>query len=249
MNFIKSKIRDFRLFIKNKRENPLLYKYPLVVSYPRSGAHWISSVSEMYFNRPRLRKGSPSFLPDKKKRRDWMWIHDHDADLKIIRNLHKKKPLANKILFLYRNPVDVIYSHLNAISKNYNTYGYLFGKKFKNRDYAFSEEAVMDELSRWITYHREYFKEREGIQITYISYEAFKNPKTRNSEFKKICDFFEKPFSKERFEKIFEKYGNLDLDEHKKTNKELYSAEKKRFIKEWGKIILEATKEIRKKFK
>jgi hypothetical protein len=87
--------------------DPRMESLPLLISYPRSGSHWINSVLELYFNKPRLRAGPCTFLPDRNKRSDYMWFHDHDinSDLKVN---HKN------ILYLYRNPKDVIYSLLMA---------------------------------------------------------------------------------------------------------------------------------------
>lgn len=72
---------------------------PLFISFPRCGSHWLNCVMELYFNRPRLREGRTTFLPP--TRQDWMWFHDHDLEL----NLNRKN-----VLYLYRNPVDVLFS-------------------------------------------------------------------------------------------------------------------------------------------
>jgi hypothetical protein len=68
-------------------------------------------VLELYFNRPRLRAGPVTFLANRDQRTDYMWFHDHDilSDLKVGHN---------NILYLYRDPADVIFSLLMAWHPN-----------------------------------------------------------------------------------------------------------------------------------
>lgn len=86
---------------------------PLFISYPRSGSNWLNCLMELYFDKPRLRTGPVTFLKDRDSRSDYMWFHDHDifSDL-TIKHLN--------ILYLYRNPCDVIYSLLKAEHGRYN---------------------------------------------------------------------------------------------------------------------------------
>ena len=80
---------------------------PVLISYPRSGSNWLNSVMELYFDRPRLRLGPTSFLKGRHNRNDFMWFHDHDitSELTLIHD---------NILYLYRDPCDVIFSLLMA---------------------------------------------------------------------------------------------------------------------------------------
>jgi hypothetical protein len=86
-------------------------KYPLLISYPRSGSNWLNCVLELYFNRPRLRAGPITFLENRNNRDDYMWFHDHDI-------LSTLKVGHNNIIYLYRDPVDVIFSLLMAWHPN-----------------------------------------------------------------------------------------------------------------------------------
>ena len=245
---MRNKIRNLKLFVKNTLETPLLYRYPLFISYPRSGAHWINSLMEVYFNRPRLRRGRPTFLD--RRRRDWMWIHDHDSKLKIFKKICKKGHKYPKILFLYRSPLDVIFSQLNAAQQNYEEFGYLFKEKnFKDKDYAFSKKIVKRELNNWKKYHQTYLTGFKNFKFTYINYDSFKDSKKRDNEFKKICEHFNRPFNKKRFNFLFKKYGKLDLDKNKKLNKKDYLNEKKKFIIEYGEMIKQSTKKVEQDFK
>lgn len=80
--------------------DPRVYQYPLFVSYPRTGSHWINSAMELYFDRPRLREQRITFLDA--SRADYAWFHDHDLSLKIVHD---------NTMYMYRNPVDVLYSY------------------------------------------------------------------------------------------------------------------------------------------
>lgn len=93
--------------MSGKSYDPKMEKYPLLISYPRSGSNWLNCVLELYFDRPRLRLVHPTFLKDIKTRNDFMWFHDHDiyCDLSISHS---------NIMYLYRNPDDVIFSLLKA---------------------------------------------------------------------------------------------------------------------------------------
>ena len=87
--------------------DPRMENLPVLISYPRSGSNWLNSIMELYFNRPRLRIGPTSFLKNREARTDFMWFHDHDitSDLRLT---HRN------ILYLYRDPCDVIFSLLRA---------------------------------------------------------------------------------------------------------------------------------------
>ena len=61
---------------KTPTTDPRIDQYPLFISYPRTGSHWINAVMELYFDRPRLRERRTTFMD--KSRTDWMWFHDHD---------------------------------------------------------------------------------------------------------------------------------------------------------------------------
>jgi hypothetical protein len=80
---------------------------PLLISYPRSGSNWLNCVLELYFNRPRLRVGPVSYLKDSQRKSGFMWFHDHDIHSDLVVS-------HSDIVYLYRNPDDVIYSLLSC---------------------------------------------------------------------------------------------------------------------------------------
>ena len=71
---------------------------PFLVSFPRTGSHWLRMLMELYFEQPSLVR---SFYFH--NQRDYLTLHTHDLDLSVQR--------AN-VIYLYRNPVETIYSQL-----------------------------------------------------------------------------------------------------------------------------------------
>ena len=72
--------------------------FPYLVSFPRTGSHWLRMLMELYFEKPSLVR---SFYY--KESKDFTCYHWHDEDLKLRRR---------NVLYLYRNPVPTIYSQL-----------------------------------------------------------------------------------------------------------------------------------------
>jgi len=108
--------------------------YPWVISYPRTGSHWLNNSIELYTNRPKWRRGK-SFLPQSNT--NYLYYHDHDMNLDLL-----KRKKINKILYLYRNPLDVIFSYAKADEK-INDDGWISMKteEYKNHLDAWLQQA------------------------------------------------------------------------------------------------------------
>ena len=89
--------RDINKFTANP-DNPFL------VSFPRTGSHWLRMLMELYFERPSLTR---SFYYH--NRRDYLTLHTHDLDLSVQRT---------NVIYLYRDPVETIYSQLQYHREN-----------------------------------------------------------------------------------------------------------------------------------
>ena len=74
-------------------------QFPFLISFPRTGSHWLRMMLEQYSNRPLLIR---SFFEHPNK--DYLLLHSHDMQLS-----EKRK----NVLYLYRKPIDVVYSQLN----------------------------------------------------------------------------------------------------------------------------------------
>ena len=73
--------------------------FPWLISFPRTGSHWLRMIMELYFEKPSLRR--VFFYPDAK---DFTCYHWHDVDL-ATENI-------KSVIYLYRHPVDTIFSQL-----------------------------------------------------------------------------------------------------------------------------------------
>jgi len=72
--------------------------FPFLVSFPRTGSHWLRMVMELYFEKPSLVR--LFYFTDS---RDFLSYHTHDLDLDLYRK---------NVVYLYRNPVPTIYSQM-----------------------------------------------------------------------------------------------------------------------------------------
>ncbi len=72
---------------------------PYLVSFPRTGSHWLRIFLEAYFDRPLLTR---SFLPHAGE--DFLLIHTHDLSGEVDD--------ARGVLYLHRAAVDTVYSEL-----------------------------------------------------------------------------------------------------------------------------------------
>ncbi len=208
-----------------------LYNYPIFISYPRSGSHWINAMMEVYFNRPRIRHGDEIYID--KSRDDWMWVHDDDLDLKVMNNIiYKNKNNFGKTLFLYRNPIDVIYSYIRMQLSD--------DRKTKNRltkKMLFSDENVKRHFLKWIAHHKEYTKNSKDKQFTFIKYENFLEKTKRAKEFEKIANHFSYPFNKDKIECIFEEFGKGKIARYRDTSEKKYKMEREEFTRKWQPYI------------
>ena len=72
--------------------------FPYLVSFPRTGSHWLRMLMELYFEKPSLVRAFYYKAPQ-----DFTCYHWHDEDLKLRRR---------NVIYLYRNPIPTIYSQL-----------------------------------------------------------------------------------------------------------------------------------------
>ncbi len=154
--------------------DPRMEQMPVLISYHRSGSNWLNAIMELYFDRPRLRVGPTSFMSN---RSDFMWFHDHDTFSKL-------KLSHNNILYLHRDPCDVIFSLLMA-----------------EHNEAMLNNSGVDELvdkqSLLLKNHyKKYLHTYDSIR-----YEDCKE--NLSKEFKKILKFFKitEPFDEDRLKK------------------------------------------------
>ena len=151
--------------INNYISNP---NFPYLISFPRTGSHWLRMVMELYFKKPSLVR--IFYFKDAK---DFTCYHLHDEDLNIQRE---------NVIYLYRHPVDTIYSNLNHYGEDIEN-----KKRIKYRSNLYGGH-----LKKWLL--EENFSSRKTI----ITYEGMK--KDMEKEFKKICRLFSAPFEQSKLQ-------------------------------------------------
>lgn len=72
--------------------------FPFLVSFPRTGSHWLRMLMELYFERPSLVR--VFYFKDRK---DYLCLHTHDMGLDVSRL---------NVIYLYRDPVPTVYSQM-----------------------------------------------------------------------------------------------------------------------------------------
>ena len=73
--------------------------FPYLVSFPRTGSHWLRMLMELYFEKPSLVRAF--YYKDAV---DFTCYHHHDEDLNLAGR--------ENVIYLYRNPVDTVYSQI-----------------------------------------------------------------------------------------------------------------------------------------
>tara|TARA_R110000824_G_scaffold9783_4_gene43263 strand:+ start:2033 stop:2782 length:750 start_codon:yes stop_codon:yes gene_type:complete len=154
----------------------ILKQLPLFISYPRTGAHWINAVIELYFDAPRLPQVRATFLDP--AREDWTWYHDHDTI--AWDKLHIQNSNAHGVLYLYRNPVDTVFSWVVYNFNNGRSLSLITPTHLDNLVIAISHQ-YRDHLTKWLI---------ETEKTTCIRYENFK--KDPLLEFKKVMKYWER---------------------------------------------------------
>ncbi len=137
-----STIVQDKTIIENFVSNP---SNTFLVSFPRTGSHWLRMLMELYFERPVLKL--VYYYPEVT---DYLAYHVHDLSLDI------EHPT---VLYLYRDPVDTVYSQLSFYKESFDDvnrishWAGLYGKH----------------LEKWL--HAETFT----VKKTIVRYEGLKN--------------------------------------------------------------------------
>jgi hypothetical protein len=92
--------------IKNFVANP---DNTFLVSFPRTGSHWLRMVMELYFERPSLVR--VFYYPECT---NYLTLHTHDLALDLV---------CSRVIYLYRDPIDTIYSQLRYHGEDLGDHG------------------------------------------------------------------------------------------------------------------------------
>lgn len=158
-------------------------KLPAFVTYPRVGSQWLEAVMEKYFDRPCLRERRATLIdPD---RDDWLFFHDHDRDFKLRHG---------NTLYLYRSPVETVYSYLVYHFKHTRRKSW-WGRWCQRNDQPITREKVLATANDYRA-HLEKWLLSDQRARTAVRYELLQ--KRPLEEFARICDFFALPFDAAR---------------------------------------------------
>ena len=90
-----------KLFLAKVLSDP---DFPFLISFPRTGSHWLRMLMELYFEQPSLVR-----VFYYKDNDNYLCYHHHDEDLKLV---DKKN-----VIYLYRDPVDHFIQILFALER------------------------------------------------------------------------------------------------------------------------------------
>jgi hypothetical protein len=154
-------LKSYRKIFSTKKESSFLVNkkiidkytanpnFPYLVSFSRTGSHWLRNIMELYFLKPALVR-----IFYYKNATDFTCLHSHDIMLDVIRK---------NVIYLYRNPIDTIYSqiryHKQDINNQYvikywaSLYGqhlskWLLDENFTNKKTVITYENMKKDLSQ-----------------------------------------------------------------------------------------------------
>ena len=161
--------------------------FPWFISFPRTGSHWLRMIMELYFEKPSLVQ-----IFYYKNTKGFSCFHRHDVQLSIWG--------PRNVLYLYRDPVDTVYSQLQYDKDNMSDenriryWTVLYGKH----------------LSKWL------FDETFTVKKTVITYEEMH--KDIHTTFKRVCEHFNMPFDAEKLDTTLCHVSKKKLRRRVKTN-------------------------------
>lgn len=144
-----------------------------LVSFPRTGSHWLRVLLEDYSNRP---------LKGRSFKRHWsrnyLLTHTHDNELSIQ---------SDNVIYLYRDPVPTIYSQLNYYNQSINDLNSL----------CYWTSRYSHHLCHWLILRG---NNPKGHQLN-IKYSDLKDSPFHN--FQLICEMLSIKYDENRFRLIY----------------------------------------------
>jgi len=153
--------------------------FPYLVSFSRTGSHWLRMVMELYFEKPSLVRAFYF-----REASDFTCYHTHDMDLDLKRE---------NVIYLYRNPVETIYSQLSYYKEDPGNEG--------RRGHWTNLYAR--HLAKWLV------QENFSRKKTFVTYEGMKV--SMECEFTKICRHFGEELDVLKLEAVLNKISKFEL--------------------------------------
>lgn len=194
--------------IKAFTDNP---DFPYLVSFSRTGSHWLRMIMELYLEKPSLVRAF--YFKDAS---DFSCYHTHDMDLKLRRE---------NVLYLFRNPVETVYSQLCYYKENPDDQ--------ERRQYWTNLYAR--HLAKWLV-HDDFTRKK-----TVITYEGMKSDMAQ--EFAKICRHFGEELDTRKLEALLEKVSKAELKKKTAHDKQVvnltdeYQKNRESFMDRYSELI------------
>ena len=184
--------------------------FPFLISFPRTGSHWLRILMELYFKKPSLKR---VFYYDNAN--DFTCYHTHalTEDYEIL-NIKRKR-----FIYLYRNAPETIFSQLKYMDLDINDINNItvWSKKYA------------DHLNIWLL-HQNPSCERINIKYDTMQIDI-------QNQFDKICTFMGESFDQKHFESILSKVSKENIKSKTKHDKQVinmssnYNSERNDFLK------------------
>jgi len=152
-----------------------------------------------------------------KNSREFLCYHNHDIDLTVS---------SHRYIYMYRDPVSTIYSQMKYYKEDMNN-------SYRVRYWV---NLYGLHLTKWLI---DNYTDKSII----INYDKMK--KDPNDEFRKVCDFFNIDFDRNKFHDIYKFTTKDKLNSSKISDDQVvnitdeYVEEKKLFIKRYEQVIVE----------
>lgn len=184
---------------------------PVLVSFPRTGSHWLRMIIELYFEHPILPRTFFYFDRD-----DFILYHTHDDELDFERA---------KVLYLYRDPVDTIYSQMAYVKEELQDKARV----------SYWARRYTEHLNKWLI--NDDFTTRKQV----INYEKIRHDPEK--ELRKVVDFFMADFDGEKLAQIMSRLNHrrvkskTEHDDKVVNTSSEYDRERRLFRERWSGLV------------
>ncbi len=187
-------------------------EFPFLISFPRTGSHWLRMLMELYFEKPALVR---CFYY--RNAQEFTCIHKHDLDLTIERQA---------VIYLYRNPIDTIYSQLRYYNENLNDVLRI----------EYWADSYGRHLSKWL------FEEKFTTKKISLTYEGLVN--SIDQEFQKLCKFFGISFDHSKLRQAIKLVSKREVQKKTQHDAQVinlskaYEIHREYFTKTYGNLVM-----------
>ncbi len=171
-------------------------EFPYLVSFSRTGSHWLRMMMELYLGMPSLKL---LFFSETNTTSRYSCLHTHDLDFTVE---------ARNVVYLYREPVETIFSQMTYHEQD-----------LQNDDLV---DAWADHYARHVK--KWVIDEKFTAQKIVLTYEGLKSD--IGSEFQKISDFFGVPFDADKAAKAAASVSKEKISEKTKHDPKVINLDK-----------------------